>query len=240
MAGDRDRIFRNPRLFRVRDREAGFFERVAHRVELVGRGEDLERFAVAGHVVGAGVEREFEQLVLVDGGFFNSNYPALFEHPADASDFAEVAAAAGEDEAQLRDGAIAIVRQHVDHDRDAAGAVAFVGDFLERRARDFAGALLDRSIDVVVGHRLFLGDRDRRAQARIGIDVAAAEPRRDRDFLDRTPFRMTRHGKYLPRGHLGGRVPNDAEIIIKVRERGNAKFLRTPRQTEFAFTWVRS
>jgi len=32
---------------------------------------------------------------------------------------------------------------------------------------------------------------------------------------------MTRHGKYLPRGHLGGRVPNDAEIIIKFRARGN-------------------
>ena len=32
---------------------------------------------------------------------------------------------------------------------------------------------------------------------------------------------MTRHGKYLPRGHLGGRVPNAAEIIIKFRIRGN-------------------
>src|ERR1700722_14370749 len=32
---------------------------------------------------------------------------------------------------------------------------------------------------------------------------------------------MTRHGKYLPRGHLGGRVPNDAKIIIKFRARGN-------------------
>ena len=52
-------------------------------------------------------------------------------------DFAEIAAVAREDEAQFRDRAIAIVRQHVDHDRDAAGAVAFVGDFLERRARRF-------------------------------------------------------------------------------------------------------
>ena len=31
-----------------------------------------------------------------------------------------------------------------------------------------------------------------------------------------------RHDKYLPRDHLGGRVPNDAEIIIKIRQRENA------------------
>jgi hypothetical protein len=30
---------------------------------------------------------------------------------------------------------------------------------------------------------------------------------------------MNRHGKYLPRDRLGGRVPNDAEIIIKILER---------------------
>ena len=61
---------------------------------------------------------------------------------------------AREDETQLGDHAVAVVGQHVGDDRDAAGAVAFVDHFLELAAAELAGALLDRAIDVVVGHRL--------------------------------------------------------------------------------------
>src|SRR5271155_1674324 len=106
MPRNRNRIFWNPRLFRMRNRKPGFFQRLAAGVELVGRGEDLERLTVAGPVVGAGIKCDFEQLILVDGGFFNSNDAAFFEHPADASDFTEVPAAPREDEAQLGDRAI--------------------------------------------------------------------------------------------------------------------------------------
>ncbi len=96
-------------MFRMRDREASLFQRVPHHVQFVGRREDLERIAVAGDVVGAGVEREFEQLVLVDCGFFDSNHTALFEHPAYAPDLAQVPPVPGEHESYFRDGAIAIV-----------------------------------------------------------------------------------------------------------------------------------
>src|SRR5882762_8294287 len=96
----------------MRDRETRFLERLADRVKFVRRRKYLESVAVGVDVIGARVEREFEQLVLVDGGFLDSDYAALFEHPADASGLAEIPAAPRKDKAQFRDGAISIVGQH--------------------------------------------------------------------------------------------------------------------------------
>src|SRR6185437_1416157 len=109
---------------------------------------------------------------------------ALLEHPSDAVRLAEVAAMARKDEPQLRDHAVAIIREHIGNDRDAAGAIALVNHFLETAAAKLAGAFFDRAVDIVVGHRLCARGGDRRAQARVGIKVAAAKPRRNRDFLD--------------------------------------------------------
>jgi hypothetical protein len=38
--------------------------------------------------------------------------------------------------------------------------------------------------------------------------------------LDRTPFRMTRHGKYLPRGHLPRAGPERSRDYHKVSRKG--------------------
>jgi len=134
MAGNYNRIICYRVCYRMREpRGPAISSRVADRIQLVG---DVITWKVSPSLVTSsapGLERELEQLVLVDRGDFSiPMMPRFFEHPADASNFAEVPAATREDEAQLRDRAIAIVRQHVNHYRDAAGAVAFVRDFLER------------------------------------------------------------------------------------------------------------
>src|SRR5882672_10674309 len=126
----------------MRNREAGFLQRLANCVKFVRRREYLERICVGTDVIGARVEREFEQLVFVDCGFLDSDYAALFKHPADASGLAEIAATPRKDKAQFRDGAISIVREHLDHYRDPSWPVALVSNLVEGRAAEFAGALL--------------------------------------------------------------------------------------------------
>ena len=60
--------------------------------------------------------------------------------------------------ADLGAGAVAVVGQRLDEHRDAAGAVALVDDGLERvGVGALAGALGDRALDVVLGHRGVLG-----------------------------------------------------------------------------------
>ena len=86
--------------------------------------------------------------------------------------------------AQLADRAVLVVGQRFDDERRAAGAVRLVGDLFVDDAGQFAGAALDRLLDVVGGHVHFLGRRDDRAQARVHARVAAAAAGRDRQFLD--------------------------------------------------------
>ena len=96
-------------------------------------------------------------------------------------------------------GAVGVVGERFDDHRDAAGTVAFVRDFLVRGAFELTGAALDGALDVVLGHvvRLRLGHR--RAEARVAVDVAAAEPRGDGHFLDdaREDFAALRVGSTL-------------------------------------------
>src|SRR4249919_2125793 len=82
------------------------------------------------------------------------------------------------------DGAHLVVGQAVDDHRDAAGGIAFVADFLVFDAFQFAGGLLDRALDHVLGHvrRQRLVDRD--AQPRIVRRLAATGARGDRNLAD--------------------------------------------------------
>jgi hypothetical protein len=80
-------------------------------------------------------------------------------------------------------GAGLVVGQAVDHDRRAADAVALVADLDVIDAFEFAGALLDRGVDLVLGHVDALALVDRHAQARVEARVAAAHLGGDGDFL---------------------------------------------------------
>ena len=83
-----------------------------------------------------------------------------------------------------RDGAVAVVGQHIDDDRNAAGTVALEADLLVGCAFEFAGSLLDGALDVVRGHVLGLGCGDRAAKARVAVRIASAAFGGDGDFLD--------------------------------------------------------
>ena len=65
--------------------------------------------AAVGDVVGAGLERHLEELVLGAGALVDGDHALLREHPADAAGLAEVAAVLAEDVADLGDGAVAVV-----------------------------------------------------------------------------------------------------------------------------------
>jgi len=85
----------------------------------------------------------------------------------------------------LRHRPVFIVRHDFHDDRRAARSVAFVGKFFIRVcAVTAARAFLDRPFDIVLGHIFFLGRHDRLPQAGIAFYVAAAQTRRQRDFLD--------------------------------------------------------
>ena len=106
------------------------------------------------------------------------------EHPGDGVGGAEVAAAARELVADLGDRARRVVGERLDHERDAAGSVALVHDLTVLDAFELAGALLDRALDVVLGHRRRPRVLDRSAEARVAVRVTAALLGGDRDLAD--------------------------------------------------------
>src|SRR4029079_19019817 len=150
----------------------------------LGRRDHFPVLVVVLHVVGAGVDRRREQLLLVGLALLDDDVALLLEHPGDAVGFTEVPAVLGQQVAHLADGAVLVVGERLAHDRDAAGAVGLVGDFVVGDARQLAGAALDRPLDVVGRHVDRLGLGDDRAQPGIVCRVAAAVSRGDRQFLD--------------------------------------------------------
>ena len=177
-------------------------------------------------VLGARVDRD-HQVVLGVALAVDDDDALLVEQVRDGARLAEVAAVLGERVADLGAGAVAVVRRRLDEHRHAAGAVALVGDGLERLGVGaLAGALRDRALDVVLGHRGVLGLLHGQRERGIALDVAAALLRRHRDgarelgeelaaagvddrllVLDPRPFGMTGHGRrfYGPAAGLAGR-----------------------------------
>src|SRR5665213_1938097 len=80
--------------------------------------------------------------------------------------------------------AVLIVRQHVDENCHATRTVALVRHFFVAGTLKLARTLLDGALDVVLGHVLGLGRRDRTAQPRVAVGIASAALRGDGDFLD--------------------------------------------------------
>src|SRR4029077_12886022 len=99
----------------------------------------------------------------------------------DRTGFAEVAAGFGEEGADIGRRAVAVVRQRLDDDGDAAGAVALVADFVV--VLPFPAArLLDGALDRVLRHVLLAGGDDRGPQPRVHRGVGLAHFGSDRDF----------------------------------------------------------
>src|SRR5262249_29369232 len=175
---------RNVRDLPFDDRHARPRQRVAHGVHLSRRRRDLKSFFGATHVGSAGVEGLLDQIVLGDLVGADGDDALALEHPRDGARGAHVAAELLERVSDLWAGAVSIVGQDADHDGDAAGRVAVVGDLLVRLAGQLAGALLDGALDVVLRHVDFLGGLDRRLQPHVALRIAATIFRRDRDLAE--------------------------------------------------------
>ena len=113
--------------------DPGLLERGAHGGQVGRLAEDLEHVVVEHDVLGAGVDRD-HQVVLGVALAVDHDDALLVEQVGDGAGLAEVAAVLGEGVADLGAGAVAVVGQRLDEDRDAAGAVALVDDGLERSA----------------------------------------------------------------------------------------------------------
>src|SRR5687768_7737189 len=86
----------------------------------------------------------------------------------------------------------------MNEDGDAARAKSFVRDLGVADTLELPGPLLDRALDIVLGHRRRACRLDCGAQPRIPVRIAAAGPGRDRDLTDEL-------GKQRPPLCVGGR-----------------------------------
>ena len=151
--------------------------------EGTGFGDDFPSVAFVVEIFTAGFEDDVHQLLFVGRGFGNGDDALLRKHEADGVGLAEVAATLCEGVANFADRAVAVVGGAVHDDGNAAGPVAFEGDFFVGGAGELTGAALDGALDVVVGHVLGLGGSDGAAQARIAVGITARLGG-DADFLD--------------------------------------------------------
>src|SRR5262249_22525213 len=102
-------------------------------------------------------------------------------------------------------GAVAVVGQAFDQDRDAVGRIALVGDGLPVGAAGFlAGAALARLFDVVVGHRALLRLLDGVVERRVAPRVSASDAGRDLDVLDQPGEHLAAAGVFDGLLVLGG------------------------------------
>ena len=87
--------------------------------------------------------------------------------------------------ANLAHGAVAIVGGDLRQQRDSAGAVAFENEFFVGESRQFTGATLDGTLDVVGRHVLRFGRQDGGAQSGVHVGVATVFSGHG-DFLNQT------------------------------------------------------
>ena len=128
-----------------------------------------------------------------------------------------MAAALGEEVADLSRRPVLVIGQHLDEQRHPARTVGFVEQFVEVGLVAAPAALLDGAIDVVARHVGVARLHDGGAQPRIGIGIPPAKARGDRDLLDqlgehlaalgvggaflvpdRMPFAVAGHSLQLP------------------------------------------
>ena len=151
-------------------------ERFQHAAESGRFAGDLDGAVLHREVVGAGVHDVLHHLVLGIGLFLvvDDEDALLLEAEGNAAGGAHVAAELVEQVADVARGAVFVVGQRLDDDRDPAGAVALVGVVLVAVLAAFAGRLFDDPLDVVVGDVVGFRLGDQHLQGRVVIGVAAA------------------------------------------------------------------
>src|SRR5690606_15145866 len=210
--------------------EPGRLEAALEGPEIGRRAEDLDpALVVRGDVLRARLDGGFHHRVLGGAGS-EQELAAVRELERDRAVGAEVPVVLGEGMADLGDGAGAVVGQAVDDHRGAAGAVAFVADFLVGRAVELTRATLDGAPDGVLGHvgvgRLVHGEPQPRVRLRVGPAPLRGDGQLPDDprenlaalgvgplllVLDVGPFGMTRHRLLYLALHRGRAIIHPAE-----------------------------
>ena len=134
-----------------------------------------------GDIVGAGLEGGLHHRVLGRRLAVVFDHADPIEHERHGAGLGQRAARFGEIGAHFAGGAVAVVGQRLDDDRDAAGRIALVAHLVVILALA-AGRLFDGALDVVLGHVLGAGCEHGGAQARVHGRVGQAELRRHGDF----------------------------------------------------------
>ena len=111
----------------------------------------------------------------------NSIEADAVEHEGDGAGLGERAASLGEIGAHLARRAVAVVGQRLDDDGDAAGRIALVTHLVVVLGVGARG-LLDRALDIVLGHVLGAGGEHGGAQTRVHVRVGQAHLGGDGDF----------------------------------------------------------
>ena len=139
--------------------------------------------AVVLHIVGAGFDGEIHEICLVDRVHRDADFALAIELKCDAARGGDAAAVFRENRADVGGRAVEVVGGHFDDEGDAGGAVAFVGDFLDALAAEFAAAFFDGAFDIVFGHgdgfRIFDGG----TESGVGGWVAATGAGGECDFM---------------------------------------------------------
>jgi len=138
---------------------------------------------IALNVVGTGIDRGFHERVLVDGIGRDVDFTLAVELIRNTALSCHTTAVFGENRADIGSGAVEIVGCHFHDECDAGGAVAFVGNFLDGVATEFAGAFFDGTVDVVLGHGDGLGIVDCGAETGISGWISATSTGGECDFM---------------------------------------------------------
>ena len=116
------------------------------------------------------------------------------EHPGNRAGLRHISAILAKYVPDFADRAIAIISVNVNQYGYAPWAISFQRKLLVSRARQFAGAALNRTLDVIGRHVLCLGRGNGPAQARIAVRIAPAVLGRNGYFLDKTGKNLTPFG----------------------------------------------
>src|SRR5271170_1181825 len=105
---------------------------------------------IALDIAGAGLDAGFEHVVGARGFGRIHDLADPIEHETHAIRFAERARSLGKGGADLARGAVAVVGQRLDDNRDTAGPITLVAHFVIGLAALATGAALDRALDRVL------------------------------------------------------------------------------------------
>lgn len=126
------------------------------------------------HILGAGVENQFQQAFFVDGSARNQEQPTTVKHPGYAPGPAEVPTVNFKHLSQFSSRPVPVLRERIAENSNACGAVAFINKLFVIIPVAFPTTLLNRAINVLCWHAVLASLVNRISQRQIHVRVATA------------------------------------------------------------------